>query len=75
MGMVDEAFVGEAYRISPKYCSALPPEYVASTMKVVTPLHARGYIPRLVREEEIFDRSLIGQVHPEPHHYGAGMDG
>jgi NitT/TauT family transport system substrate-binding protein len=73
MGMVDEAFVGEAYRISPKYCAALPPEYVASTMKFVAPLHARGYIPRLVREEEIFDRSLIEQVHPQPHHYGAGL--
>jgi NitT/TauT family transport system substrate-binding protein len=74
-GMVDEAFVREAYRISPKYCSALPPAYVDSTMKFVAPLHVRGYIPRRVREEEIFDRSLIEQVHPGPHHYGAGMDG
>jgi NitT/TauT family transport system substrate-binding protein len=70
-GMVDEAFVREAYRISPKHCSALPPAYVASTMKFVAPLYVRGYISRRVREEEIFDRSLIEQVHPGPHHYGA----
>ena len=72
-GMADEGFVRETYRISPKYCAALPPEYIASTMKFVAPLNALGYIPRPVREEEIFDRSLIEQVHPGPHHYGAGI--
>jgi NitT/TauT family transport system substrate-binding protein len=72
-GMADEDFVKEAYRISPKYCASLPPEYIASTMKFVAPLHALGYITWPVREEEIFDRSLIELVHPGPHHYGAGL--
>ncbi len=73
-GMVDEEFVREAYRISPKYCAALPPEYIASTMRFVPVLHALGYIPRQVSEAEIFDRSLIGQVHPGQHHYHDGID-
>jgi NitT/TauT family transport system substrate-binding protein len=72
-GMVDEEFVLATYRVSPKYCAALPPEYISSTMKFVGVLHTLGYISRLVREEEIFDRSLIETVHPGPHHYGAGL--
>ena len=72
-GMVDGDFVMDMYRISPKYCAALPQEYVASTMKFVKTLHSLGYIPRLVGEDEIFDRSLIGEVHPGPHHYGDGL--
>lgn len=71
--MVDEDFVREAYQISPKFCSALPPEYIASTMKFAAPLHELGYIPRRVEEAEVFDRTLIEQVHPGPHHYNDGM--
>ncbi|MDD1701773.1 MAG: ABC transporter substrate-binding protein [Methanoregula sp.] len=73
-GAVDESFIMQTYRISPKYCAALPPEYVASTMKFVRTLHALGYISRKVRENEIFERSLIESVHPEPHHYNAGIE-
>ena len=72
-GMVDQKFVMDVYRISPKYCAALPPEYVASTMKFVQTLYALGYISRQVREEEVFDRSLIETVHPGPHHYNDGL--
>jgi NitT/TauT family transport system substrate-binding protein len=72
-GMVDPGFVLEAYRISPKYCASLPAEYVASTMKFVGTLKELGYIPRLVREDEIFHRSLIAEVHPGPHHYRDGI--
>ena len=72
-GMVDAAFVMETYRISPKYCAALPPEYVSSTMKFVRTLQMLGYISRQIGEDEIFDRSLIAAVHPGPHHYHDGM--
>jgi NitT/TauT family transport system substrate-binding protein len=72
-GMVDDQFVMDAYRISPKYCAALPPEYIASTMKFVQTLYAQEYIIRPVREEEIFDRSLVETVHPGMHHYNDGM--
>ena len=72
-GMVDAAFVMETYRISPKYCAALPPEYVSSTMKFVRTLQKLGYISRQIGEDEIFDRSLIAAVHPGPHHYHDGI--
>ncbi|MFA5237185.1 MAG: ABC transporter substrate-binding protein [Methanoregula sp.] len=72
-GMVDEAFVLETYRISPKYCAALPREYIASTMKFARTLQALGYISRPVGRDEIFERSLIEAVHKGPHHYAAGI--
>jgi NitT/TauT family transport system substrate-binding protein len=72
-GMVDEEFVMDAYRISPKYCAALPPEYIASTLRFVQTLEALGSVSREIGTEEIFDRSLIDAVHPGPHHYGAGI--
>ncbi|MDD1693380.1 MAG: ABC transporter substrate-binding protein [Methanoregula sp.] len=72
-GMVDAAFVEETYRVSPKYCASLPDGYVASTMKFVETLRSLGYISRTVQETEIFDRSLIDEVHPGPHHYGDGI--
>lgn len=68
-GMVDPGFVLETYRISPKYCASLPEGYVTSTIKFVETLRSLGYISRAVREDEIFDRSLIDRVHPAPHHY------
>jgi NitT/TauT family transport system substrate-binding protein len=74
-GMVDPDFVMETYRVSPKYCAALPPEYITSTMKFVRTLQVLGYISRPIAEDEIFDRSLIANVHPGPHHYDAGISG
>jgi len=74
-GMVDPEFVLETYRVSPKYCAALPPEYIASTMKFVDTLRALGYISRPILMGGIFDRSLIETVHPWPHHYDAGIRG
>jgi NitT/TauT family transport system substrate-binding protein len=71
--MVDEEFVLEAYRISPKYCAALPPEYIASTIRFVYTLNALGYTSRPVGQDEIFDRSLIDAVHKGPHHYNDGL--
>jgi len=67
--IVDKDFVLEAYRISPKYCSALSPEYVASTMGFVKVLKNLGYINRLIGEDEIFDHRFIKKVHPEKPHY------
>lgn len=67
--IVDREFVLEAYRISPKYCSALSPEYVASTMGFVKVLRQLGYISRPVAEGEIFDYRFIKKVHPKKPHY------
>lgn len=72
-GMVDPAFVLDTYRISPKYCAALPPEYLTSTMKFARVLHELGYTKRLVGEREIFETSLIDSIHPGRHHYLDGI--
>jgi NitT/TauT family transport system substrate-binding protein len=72
-GMVDQTFAMDTYSISPKYCAALPMEYIASTMKFVDTLHALAYIPRPVSETAIFESSLIHAVHPYHHHYDDGI--
>ncbi len=68
-GIVDEDFVLEAYRISPKYCASLSSEFVRSTMAFVPVLHRLGYISKLLKENEIFEYSFINSVHKEPPHY------
>jgi len=73
IGVVDAGFVAEAYQISPKYCASLPPEYVLSTMKFVNALEALGYISRRSSETDIFDASLINEVHTAPPHYEYGL--
>ncbi|MGZ4930783.1 MAG: ABC transporter substrate-binding protein [Halobacteriota archaeon] len=74
VSVVDVAFIEAAYKISPKYCAALPPQYIRSTMQFVTALHALGYISRYVGEDEIFDVSLISEVHKAPPHYDLGIN-
>lgn len=69
-GIVDEEYVLECYRISPKYCAALSPEYVASTMRFAEVLQNLGYTRRMLNAVEIFDRRFIDRVHPEPPHRG-----
>lgn len=68
-GIVDVEFVMEAYQMSPKYCASLPPEYLRSTMKFVSTLHRLGYISMQLNEGDIFDTSLIKEVHPARPHY------
>ena len=75
IGVVDASFVAEAYQISPKYCASLPPQYVSSTMKFVDALEALGYISRRSNETDIFDVSLINEVHTAPPHYECGLPG
>ena len=70
VGIVDEAFVAETLALSPKYCAQLSDDYRRSTMRFVRTMKERGYIGRELSEEDIFDRTLIDEVHPEPDHYG-----
>jgi len=73
IGFIDASFVRETFDVSPKYCSQLTDEYIASTMHFVTILHSLGYIRRMMHVDDIFDRSLISRVHPEPEHYSTGI--
>ncbi|MGA9839685.1 MAG: ABC transporter substrate-binding protein [Thermoplasmata archaeon] len=71
--VTDADYVEETYRVSPRYCAALPEEYVDATVRFLPVLERLGYLPRTVTAEEIFDRSLLAVTHPEPAHYGDGI--
>ncbi len=73
IGVVDSGFVLDTIRISPKYCAALTPEYIASSMAFVKTMRRLGYIGREIGEDAIFDLSLIREVHPGKDHYQDGI--
>ncbi len=72
-GIVDEEFVLNAYRVSPKYCAALSPEFIGSAMAFVPVLRRLEYISRDLSESEIFERRFIDEIHKEPPHYNPGL--
>jgi len=72
-GVVDEAFVLETLRVSPRYCAQLTEGYIGSTLRFIGPLKRLGFITRDVSADEIFDLSVIKEVHPEKDHYGEGI--
>jgi NitT/TauT family transport system substrate-binding protein len=67
--VVDSSFVQKVFSVSPRYCAALPEEYINATTAFMPALKNMAYIDRDLSIEEIFDFSLIEEVHPEPHHY------
>ncbi len=69
VGFVDEEFVLETLKVSPKYCAQVPEEYISSTMDFAGVLKRLGYISRRPERDEIFDLSLIRKTHPEKDHY------
>ncbi|MFO0754551.1 MAG: ABC transporter substrate-binding protein [Thermodesulfovibrionales bacterium] len=75
VGFVDEDFVLEMLRVSPKYCAQLTDEYLSSTMAFAATLRRLGYMERVPPEDRIFDTSLIRELHPPGHHYGDGIAG
>jgi NitT/TauT family transport system substrate-binding protein len=69
VGVVEPKYFTECYKVSPRYCAALPETYIRSTMEFVDVLEMQGYISRRVERDEIFDTSFIEQIHSEPDHY------
>lgn len=67
--LLKKEFIMKTYQISPKYCAALPREFVDSTMKFVRTLRNLQYIAKNLDESDIFDFSFINKIHPEKHHY------
>ena len=67
--VVDIEFVKETYAISPKYCASLPREYILSSMAFVPVLRNLGYIEKHLKEDAVFDTSIIQKIHSEPPHY------
>lgn len=68
-GVVDEEFVLETLRVSPRYCGQLTEEYMESAVRFIGPLRRLGYIGRDISREEIFDTTIIRTLHPEQDHY------
>lgn len=73
VGFVDEEFVMDTLRVSPKYCAQLTDDYILSTMEFVKALRKLGYITREIPADMIFDASLIRKVHPPNDHYRDGI--
>ncbi len=69
VGVVDEDFVLETLRLSPKYCAALPTEFIEASMAFVPLLTKLKMISRPINAEDLFDTRLIERVHPQPAHY------
>lgn len=75
VSIIDEDFVLDTLRVSPKYCAQLTEGYIASTMKFVPILKRLGYIQKDIAEDRIFSRGIIERIHPEKDHYGDGIAG
>jgi NitT/TauT family transport system substrate-binding protein len=67
--VVDSDFIVQTYQVSPGYCAALPREYIDSAMAFVPVLRNLGYIKNELDESDVFDRTVIENVHPGEHHY------
>ena len=67
--VVDSDFIMQTYQVSPRYCAGLPREYIDSTMAFVPVLRNLGYVGNKLDESDVFDRTVIEQVHPGKHHY------
>jgi NitT/TauT family transport system substrate-binding protein len=69
VAIVGADFLEQVFRVSPKYCASLPPQYIDSTLAFVPVLQKMGYIAKSLTQAEVFDLHLIEKVHPEPQHY------
>ena len=67
--IVESDFINEVLNLSPKYCIALPSEYIDSTMQFVDTLYKLGYVKNKLEVEKIFNFDFIKRAHPEEHHY------
>ncbi len=67
--LMNEEFVFEVYKVSPKYCASLSPEYLQSAMAFVPVLQRMHYINEIVTEQQVFHKELIERVHKEHPHY------
>jgi NitT/TauT family transport system substrate-binding protein len=74
VAVVDEDFVLDTLKVSPKYCAQLTQDYISSTMKFVPVLKKLGYIQRDIGQDRMFSTGLIEKVHPEKDHYGDGIE-
>jgi NitT/TauT family transport system substrate-binding protein len=68
-GFIDSNFALEVMSLSPRYCAALPKEYIQSTMDFVPVMLDLGYLSKPLKMSEIFYTPLIEEVHTMDDHY------
>jgi NitT/TauT family transport system substrate-binding protein len=73
LGCVDPDFALEVFKLSPRFCSALPSEYIDSTMDFVPAMIELGYLESELKKEDIFHLDLIERIHSKPHHYNDSL--
>lgn len=69
IGVVDADFVLDTIMVSPRYCAQLTEDYINATMGFVRAMKRLGYITRDIGTEEIFETSLIRDIHGLSNHY------
>ena len=69
LGLKNNSFALETFKVSPKYCASLPEEYIDSSMKFLPLLKDLGYLDSDLKVENIFDKDLIDNIHIENPHY------
>jgi NitT/TauT family transport system substrate-binding protein len=67
--VVDAGFARDVLSLSPRYCAALSPGYIACAMRLTRRMQELDYLEREMSQDEIFDTSLIKAIHPGPAHY------
>ncbi|MEE9593985.1 MAG: ABC transporter substrate-binding protein [Candidatus Hydrothermarchaeales archaeon] len=69
LGFVDASFVSDVYKISPRYCTSLPREFIETTMEFASVMKDMGYLSKTMKQRDIFETSIIEKIHPGKPHY------
>lgn len=73
--ILNQDFILNTYKISPKYCASLPKSYINSTLKFIPVLQNLGYLKDNLKEKDIFNTNFIRKIHTEDPHYDLGFTG
>lgn len=69
VGVIDSGFIRETIGISPRYCAQITHAYIRETLRFADTMTRLGFLKREVAAEEIFDTSIVEEIHPPGDHY------
>jgi NitT/TauT family transport system substrate-binding protein len=69
IGIMNEDFLLDVFKVSPKYCASVPRELVESTLAFNSVLRNMGYMDKPLKKADIFDTKLVDGIHKEKPHY------
>jgi len=67
--IVEKRIILQTLTLSSKYCAKISRQYIQATMEFVDAMIALGYINKAFSADEIFDTSIVDEIHPEQAHY------